>query len=302
MDKYHIEDEKYIILNNSINFENFIINNTPSSINNFLIVSRLVKEKETSILNAIDIFREYHKLEKNSKLTIVGEGSCRNKIENACKDICDSVKMLGARNDILDIMMKNDVLIGLDRCVLEAIATKRIAVISGYEEIRDIVLPENIEESSKHNFSGNNLEINTAANIANKLKSLDKEKIENIVNYNYSFAFENLNSCKNIYMLDEEEKIKIDKNVFWEFADVLMRNLIMKNEYVTKVYNDSKEAQRYFESQIDNLEKNIDSVKKENAVLKAEKNKLEKYITDINNNKLIKIILKLKNKKSNHIK
>lgn len=296
MDKYHIEDEKYIILNNSINFENFIINNTPSSINNFLIVSRFEKEKELSILNAINIFREYHKLEKNSKLTIVGDGSYRGKIENACKDISDSVKMLGARNDILDIMMKNDILIGLDRCVLEAIATKKIAVISGYEEIKDIVLPENIEESSKHNFSGRNLEKNTAANIANKLKSLDEEKIENIVNYNYSFAFENLNSCKNIYMLNEKEKTEIDKNIFFEFADVLMRNLIMKNEYATKVYNDSKEAQRYFESQIDNLEKNVESLKNENEVLKAKESNLKNYITDINNNKLIKIILKLKNK------
>ena len=42
-------------------------------------------------------------------------------------------------------MLDNDIVIGLDRCILEAIATKRIAVISGYENITEIVTKDNIE-------------------------------------------------------------------------------------------------------------------------------------------------------------
>lgn len=299
MERYHIREDKYIIVNNSINFKDndFLDeNNAPKEIKKFLIVSRLAKEKEKSLINAIDIFREYIKLEGNAQLAILGDGAYRESIENACKDISNSVKMLGARNDVQDIMLESDVVIALDRCILEAVANKRIAVISGYEEIKDLVQPENIKEAAIENFSGRNLKSNSAEEIALKLKQLDNKKIEEIVCKNYRFAYENLNVRKSIYLLeDEKAKYEIDAKMFFSFTKNLTENIIKEKKYLTKVYNDCKENQKYFEGQIQKLELQKEELEKNYITIKDQYETIE---NKINSNIISKILKKMKGERS----
>lgn len=299
MERYHIKDDKYIIINNSINFRENNFHDEKDihkEIKKFLIVSRLAKEKEKSLINAINIFREYIKIEKDVQLTIIGDGAYKESIENACKDISNSVKMLGARNDVQDIMLENDVVIALDRCILEAVANKRIAVISGYEEIKDLVQPENIKEAAMENFSGRNLKSNTAKEIALKLKQLDNKKIEEIVCENYDFAYENLNARKNIYLLeDEKAKYEIDAKMFFSFTKNLTENIIKEKEYLTKVYNDCKENQEYFEGKIRELEKQKEELEKNYVIIKEQ---YETIKDKFDSNIIVKIVKKMKRKRS----
>ena len=264
--KYNVDESKYIIVNNSINFEKKLIenNNIPEKIENFLIVSRLASEKVESIKNAINVFKMYYKTHSKSHLTIVGEGEKKEEILNEMNDIKDSISFLGARDDVIDIMLKNDVVIALDRCILEAVASKRIAVISGYENLRGIVTSENIAKAASDNFSGNNLKEVTIDNIVNELSQLTKDDIKNIVHSNYEFAFNKLNSKKNIYVNEDcLGNLNIDKKIFFENEQTLIEKIKKCEEQKEKIYSNSKEAQEYFMGQIKNRENEINALKHE---------------------------------------
>ena len=259
MEYYNVPEEKYIIRNNSIRFdEKMTENNTvPTKIEKFLIISRLSEEKFLSIKNSIKIFKSYYKENKNATLTIVGNGNYLKQIENEVKDIKDVTTFLGARSDVLDIMLESDAIIGLDRCILEGIASKRIAIISGYEKTCGLVTQENIRKAADNNFSGRNLEETKIEEITKSLLRLNKESIEKLVNENYKFAYENLNTKTNIYVIGDIDKkeIKIDKDIYLKDEQNLAIRIKKAIERADNVYKECKETQKYFESQIDGLEK-----------------------------------------------
>lgn len=270
-DKFNISDNKYLIIKNSIDFEKFKATNNyiPEKINNFLIISRFAFEKEKSILNAIELFKEYYKNNKEAKLTIVGDGEIKEKIENEIQDIKNVTKMLGARNDIAEIISKNDIVLSLDRCILETIAMKKIAVVSGYEEMKELITSENIEKASQNNFNGDNLKTKQNSELIEELKNMDLNKIKEIVEKNYEYAYENLNSNKNFYIIENPETRKIDietieilKN-FMKITEDASKNIL----YTEKVYNDCQDTKKWFEGQlelkdkeIENLENNLNNI------------------------------------------
>ena len=204
--KYNINKEKYLIIPNSIDFSEFSNPIIPKKIENFLIISRLDEEKKVSLKNSINIFKAYLKENENAKLVIVGDGTIKNFVEEEIKEIKENVQILGARNDVIDIIKQNDVVIALNRCILEAVASKKIAIISGYDGSNNIIIPENIKKAADLNFSGKNLENKEITEIIEFLKKLNEEKIEEIVNQNYEFAYENLNIKNNLYLLDKNAR------------------------------------------------------------------------------------------------
>ena len=269
--KYNVDDSKYIIINNSINFDKKLIenNNIPQIIKNFLIVSRLAPEKINSIKNAINVFRMYNKINKESHLTIVGTGEIEKEILEEIEDIKPNTTFLGARDDVIDIMLQNDVVIALDRCILEAIGAKRIAVISGYQSLKGIVTYENIEKAAKCNFSGDNLEEESIDNILNSLKQLKKEEIEKLVNQNFQFALDNLNSKKNVYVIEDVlDKLNIDKKIYFQNQEILFKEIAECKKKQEEIYFEVKEAQKYFEKQLENKEKECEELKHEIQKLK----------------------------------
>lgn len=266
MDKYKIEESKYKIIKNSINFDKFQVNGNkvPEKIEKFLIISRLSEEKEISLKNAITLFKKYYELNNNARLTIVGDGNIEDTIKNEIKDIKNVAKMLGKRNDIAKIMSEHDVVIGLDRCMLETITMKKIAVLSGYDNMKEIVKPENIETASNDNFGGKGLKENDIDQIVEELRKLNAEEIKEIVEKNYEYAYENLNSEKNIYIIEEPSNIKLNIDTKTAMESLVeMEELFAESlEYADKVYKDCKENQKWFEGQIENKDKEIEELKK----------------------------------------
>ena len=293
MKKFNIESEKYIIVKNSIDFNKFKIegNSIPEKIERFLIISRIETEKEKSICNAIELFRSYYKSNPNAKLTIVGDGNIKEKIEREIEDIEEVTRMLGERNDIAEIISEHDIVVALDRCILEAIAMKKIAVISGYEEIKEIITEKNIKKAADNNFNGDNLNTISIEEMTKKIKFLDKEAIKNIVEMNYKYAYENLNSDKNIYIIEESKKVNKDFNKIDVIESIIkLLEIIGKDiHYADKIYKECKESQSFFEGQIKNRDIEINGLKNENERIRNENEKLKKELEEIHESKLWKI-------------
>lgn len=293
--KYKISDDKYFIIKNSINFEENICDQSqiPTEIKNFLIISRLSHEKVLSVKNSILIFKEYYNRNKNARLTILGDGDYREEIEKETKDIKEVVEYLGQRNNVMEIISKNDIILALDRCILEAISMKKIALISGYDNIKSIVTPDIIEKASDTNFSGKNFENKTVSDVLQQIESLDQEKIKNIVEENYKFAYEKLNVANNFFVIKNVE----GKKPYLNSKDVLktiveLQNLYANNiEYTDHVYNECKKTQKWLEDKVKYLETEIKFRQEEisnlnNELSKIYQNKTWKIIENIN--KLLK--------------
>lgn len=304
-ERFNIKPEKYKKIKNSIDFEKFQIvdNKIPEKIENFLIISRLTEEKQISINNAIEVFRKYHKNNQNARLTIVGDGVCREKVEKEIEDIKEVTQMLGARNDIAQIMAEHDVVVALDRCILEAITMKKIAIISGYEKMAQIIVPENVALASENNFNGDNLEERTISEIVEDIQKLTPESIKQIVEGNYKYAYEELNINKNLYLIEkpEEKTCQIDINTAITSIVDLERNFIDNLEYTDKVYKDCKENQKWFEQLLENKEKElkikqkeIDGDKQKIAEQNRQIEELQKEIEQINKSKVIRAYKKIR--------
>lgn len=71
-------------------------------------VARLAPEKNQCFL--IDVFNEYHKIDPHSILWIVGEGQCREEIENRIKryNLHNSVTLFGERKDVSELLQAMD--------------------------------------------------------------------------------------------------------------------------------------------------------------------------------------------------
>ena len=116
--------------------------------NKVLLISRFEKDKKNGVINGLKWFDEYKKINPKAELTIVGDGSQRPKVEEQIKELKIKCNMLGARNDIKNIMEQNGIILGIARCMQEAIAMKRIAIITGNDDFQGIITSDNIEKFS----------------------------------------------------------------------------------------------------------------------------------------------------------
>ena len=273
---------------NSIDFNEFKVerNSIPKKIEKFLIISRLAKEKEKSINNAISLFKEYHKKNNSATLTIVGDGEIKDNIKIQIQDLQDSVKMLGARNDIPQIMSEHDVIIALDRCILEAITMKKLAIISGYETLKELITITNVEKASDENFGGKDCTIDE---LIEQLLNLNENEIKVIVEQNYEFAYRNLNIEKNVYVLEDTSNLNIQFDVKNTMKNIIKLQNIYDEQvnYTDKIYKECKKAEQWYQGQIEARDKQIDELIKERQRVKA---KLEKFHLD----KVYKIYKKIK--------
>ena len=101
---------------------------------------------------------------------------------------------------------KADILLGVDRCALESVASKKPTIISGYKGNMIFVTPENIKKIVEENFSGINVDSNE-----NELFKYSEQELVEIVEENYKYIKENL-SIENSIFLDIPEMTKDDLN------------------------------------------------------------------------------------------
>lgn len=142
-----VNSDKYNMLQNAIDTKKYAINDTlrkqyrdELSIGEhtlvFMHVGRLHEAKNHHFL--LEVFSKYHSRHADSILVLVGDGELRKEIENKVNDlgINDTVKMLGARNDVPNLLQAADCFLfpskweGLPVTVVEAQAAGLPCLVS----------------------------------------------------------------------------------------------------------------------------------------------------------------------------
>ena len=227
---FNIDLSKYKVINNSLDFseyEDLKINNNLKKINKFMYFGRLAIEKEKSIIAAIDFFKDYKEIfNENATLKIVGDGALLESLKEEYE--CEYIKFTGAVADTIKELNKTDAVIGVDRCILEGIAAKRIAIISSYSGNISLVTPKIMEKEIEEKFSGKSLDDNKE-----ELTKYSKEELKEIIRNNYKMIENKLSISNSIITELEDKEMKIDSvelfKTFSKEQDIV--NKLMENNY-----------------------------------------------------------------------
>ena len=263
-ERYHINEDKFEVLKNSINLNEYKSNNHNNKKEKWVLISRLSNEKLRSVKNGIDLFDIYNN--PNKILTIVGDGDKKEELESYAnnKNSKDKIKFVGASNNVKDIIDENDIVLGLDRVILEALAMKKI------------------ELEANEGFCGESLE---STDIETLAKVLENENIN--VEDNYEFVKDNLSIEKNIYL---SEPIKPDytdaKLKIFELIQKIQNDRTeLKNE-ITQLKNiDNNELK-----ELEKLKKEFEDNKEELKKIKVEKEEIYKELQSVYNSKRFKLV------------
>jgi len=266
MELFKIPDNKYLVINNSINLKLF--NNDENNINfpikKFLLISRLSKEKEQSIKNGIELFAKYNECQKDSELRIVGSGPILKEIENYIKEKnYKNINFIGRSSEIEKEISNSDIVLGLGRCIIEAMASKKICCIIGYEKLKPIISKDNIEKAMFENFSGRGLPDETIDSIIKQIREKEKEEIKKIVNDNYKVIKEKLDLEKNIYIISENIKVDYGQTIKQLFY--IIKNIQDERDNHKKQKDEIWEAKVWLEKQYYTLKEIQDKKSEENS-------------------------------------
>lgn len=264
-------NENFTIIPNSINFNNILVSNSKNSKSKLLILSRLSKEKEQSIINAIDFFKEYRKSLPEARLSILGTGNAEDTIKEYVKklNLEGNIKFIGESDDVYSIIGQHDIVFGMGRCILEAIAMKKIAIISGYSKLTGIVKKNNIQKACEENFTDRYE--GDCEDVLKQLVDLDQEEIEKIINENYNFCYKNCNIDNNFIHIDSQEKVNYEDISLGEVLDL---NNELVNYYEKEIIEKTKELKQMYSTNL-LLKEQIKSYKEEKS-----SNRLEELINE----------------------
>ena len=295
--EYNIPKEKYKIIHNGIDFHAYK-NEMPKyegMITKTLIVSRINDEKLETIFEGIDVFKKLLEKYPNAELNIIGGGNSEDKLEQFLKnkeleytknmEKQAKVKILGEQNDVIKYLRHADLLLGVDRCELEAIAMKVPVVITGYNGLKGLITKENIDLAIEENFSGDNMRTINIDDCINQILELEKNR-KSIVEENYDIAKEKLDCFKNYINIEEENiRIKFDWIQLFQMikksTDLIEEqsaDIKAKYEWIQKIEKDNEEL----------VEKNkeIEEISKEKEEKLKEKNEeLKKELNEVYNSK-----------------
>lgn len=263
--KYNIDDSKYLIMKNCVDFEIFNNNKISENKEKFLLISRLSSEKMESIKNAILLFKEYSQKHPHAVLKIAGDGIEKNNVKKLVENN-NKIIMLGQINNVAELMDESDIIIGIGRCILEAVAMKKIAILSSYNGLKGILTPDKIEKIANTNFVARDFDNFNTKDIINQIEKMSNEDIIDIVNKNYNYAYKNLNSSNSIYLINNNDGRKeslclketlnalIDlQNIYVRTNNQIHENYIKNEEAKEWLNNQAKIREQEFEKQIANL-------------------------------------------------
>ena len=310
---YDIPKEKYVIIHNGIDFDIYK-NDCPKyegKIQKILIVSRLSDEKLKTIFEGIDIFQKILDKYPNAKLEIIGDGTEKNKVEQYLTQIgldyetgsndSKKVNLLGNQSDVISYLKQADLLLGVDRCILEAISMKVPAVITGYDDIKGLVTKDNIDLAIEENFSGDNMptiDINDCINQIFELENNRKEVIEEI----YKIALEKLDCYKNYINIPDDIKVEFDwiglMKILKKCSDLIeeqSKDIKAKYEWIQKIEKENKDLWEEKEKLEEKQQKLKEDAKKIEDELQEKNNALQKELNEVYNSKRWKYTEKLSN-------
>ncbi len=289
---YNLDEKKYIILKNSINFNQYKSKIEVKQIKRFIILARIAPEKMTSIKNGIELFTKYQDYSNDNDivLDIYGDGPEEENLKKYISEINSdnkyNINLKGATNDVQSVINEHDVVLAIGRCILEAMAMKRIAIISGNsgeEPLKFIVKEDNIYEAIEQNFSGNVLKKEDLEDVVKELNNLNEYKIKEITDKNYNIIYEKLNIQNNVYCIAEDEKDNTDYNkILWTIFENQNNDIEQTRSAVNNLKEDKKRLEESIENYKTDIDKNIHDYEK-----------LKEEINNIYNSKRWKYINKI---------
>lgn len=214
--RYNIDNKKIVVINNSIDVSEFSTKRKVNKIVNIFLISRLSREKQESILNGIKLYNQI-KEKMDVNLTIAGDGPIRVEIEEYIyQNNIQDVKFLGSISNVKEEMDKYDAVIGVDRCILEALSLEKISIISGYDGLKGIVTQSNIDMCISENFCGKDLKNISVEKLKNQILQLDEKSIKEIVSSNYKIVKSKLDINKKVFYLKNEKLLISDTEIIKE--------------------------------------------------------------------------------------
>ncbi|MBE0664658.1 MAG: glycosyltransferase [Candidatus Aminicenantes bacterium] len=126
---------------------------------NLLYVSRLDRDKRLAVDAVMAAVAGIFPRRPQIRLRILGDGRQYGKIKKKARAINaaagrDIIAVEGWADDLAGPIANADVILGVGRCVLEAIACGRPVLVVGNEKIGGLVTKENFPSLQKANFSG----------------------------------------------------------------------------------------------------------------------------------------------------
>lgn len=198
IDRFGIKEEKVTIIENGI--DTYVFSTQFKNLNlvnqlglnedaiKVLCVSRLSGALADLMIQIIKSFPKLSKELGKVELIIVGDGDNYEEVKNISKEIDPtgkSIKLLGKRTDISEIMNMADVVIAVGRTALEAMAVEKPVILAGAEGYMGLLSPENYDLAKSTNFTGRNIGylrtedkfVNEIIDLFNKLTEEEREAL-----------------------------------------------------------------------------------------------------------------------------
>ena len=145
-----------------------------------LMVSRLDDDKYQSCVAALELFVELKRQHTGLRFSVAGSGNREAELKAKAESLgLSGIEWLGFRADIADLLQSADLVVGMDRVVLEALASKRLTVLSGYEGLVGVIEPDGFEQLRQGNFGGRGAPRASAVEVARQAIDRMPDNLEN---------------------------------------------------------------------------------------------------------------------------
>jgi len=168
-------------------------------------VSRLDNMLAPVAINLIEACTRIYNEFPSIGLIIVGEGKCFGEVAAGAKEAnaragTELVRLLGARTDVNRIMAAGDLVVGVSRVALEAMASGRNVILAGGEGFGGLISEGSLELFKNDNFTGRQFKKKaTAQNIEDSIREflrLPPESRKQREIYLRKYIVENYSSIK----------------------------------------------------------------------------------------------------------
>lgn len=300
-----LDNSKGMILQNSI----FLPKESNNELNfwfckRFIVVSRLDKEKTNSVKISIDFYIKYCEYCQNNGidiqnfvLDICGTGNDVEELQeyiNTKKNF--NINLIGSNTKVTKLIENYDVVFGMGRCILEAMAFERIPILIGYDNYIGIVDSRDkkrILELSSSNFSGRNVHSQNITEDISNLSNKEYSKIELIkFNRKYMDDYRNAEKIFSNYIDEIDNKKCLYDIDLLDSCEKIVSKLFQfeeDNKRIINMYENLKKDYKSILDKFNNVCNELDVQKKQNKEgndeLQTIRNELQTIRNELENTK-----------------
>lgn len=174
--------QRVVVCRNAIDFSHFkeLAKNRDRHLN-LLYVSRLDPDKRKAVEAVMDAVAWVSPEQPQIRLRILGGGRQFEKVRKRARALNEGIgreiiTVAGWVDDVAEHFADADVILGAGRCVLEALAAGKPALVVGNEGIGGLVMESNFYSLQKTNFSGRGTAVATSGeNLAWEFRQISKK-------------------------------------------------------------------------------------------------------------------------------